>query len=100
MSVFEFTDYKAFLKSLAKKDRKKVRGFFTALAKTSQMQLTNLSAVMRLTDKHLTLDQAASIADYLNFSDLETEYLLCMVSIGRAYAPALKRHAQKKLIAL
>lgn len=95
--LFTHTNYKKYLKQLARDSRGKVTGFYSKLAQASQIQVSNLSTIMAQDKSHLNLDQAALISEYLGHTGLETEYFLTLVSLARAHSAPLKKILQDKI---
>ena len=63
------------------------------------MQPAYLSQVL-MGAAHINLDQAANMAEYWSFSELEGEYFLNLVSLARASSPHLARRLKNKLYLL
>ncbi len=96
MSLFQYLTYKDFLKAVIG-ENKAQRGFQAALAKAAGCQPSYLSQT--LTGKaELLPDHAAGMAEHLELSELETEYFLNLVLLGRASTPTLKKILEKKLL--
>lgn len=75
------------------------KGAKTRLAETAGVQPAYLSQVLAGTT-HLSLDQAANMAEHWDFSDSETDYFLDLVALARAGSSYLKKRLNKKLNAL
>jgi uncharacterized protein (TIGR02147 family) len=94
-NVFEFSSYKDFLKALISENKEK-RGFQATLAKAASCQPSYLSQVLTV-KSDLLPDQAIGIAEFLQLGDLESEFFLHLVGLGRASSPSLKKFLEKKL---
>ncbi len=95
MSLFEYSNYKDYLKNVIAENSHQ-RGFQAVLAKAAGCQPSYLSQA--LTGKaELLPDHAAGIADHLEFSEFETEYFIHLVLLGRASTSSLIKIIEKKL---
>lgn len=95
LSVFEFTNYKEFLRSRLKDSW----GLITKVAEASGCQRAYLSRV--LTDTvHLTPDQAFNIAKVFALSPLESEYFMALVEYARAGSDSYREFMEKKIVGL
>lgn len=86
--VFEYRDYKQFLKDLSDL---KPRGFKSALAQAASCQLAYVTHVLGGA-AHFSLEQAEGISRFLGHTKLEQRYFLTLVEFARAGTPQL-RHA-------
>jgi uncharacterized protein (TIGR02147 family) len=95
-SIFNYLAYKEFIKELIATAA--TRGFQGKIAKAAQCQPAYLSRILN-SEAHLTLEQALGIADFLSLNEIESDYLLGLVSYARAGTPRLqaklKKHLQK-----
>ena len=97
MKVFEFKDYKLFMKAWLKDQPKAGRGQIKKMADHLRVSTTLLSQVLRA-EKHFSLETAAEITVYLELNEKEAEYFLLLVEHQRAGGFRLKNILQKKLI--
>jgi len=95
ISVFEFSDYKLFLKEVVN-DQDAPKGIVSKLAKAAGCQQSYLSQVLGL-NAQLTPDHAYGISEYLNLSPDESEYFLCLVDYARASSLKLRQKIQKNI---
>lgn len=95
ISVYEFKEYKAFLRNLAG-GRSPLRGVKAQIAKAAGCQATYLSQVLH-GKIHLSAEQLEKVARSFNFSADETDFLLLLLSKDRAGTHELKAHYQKKI---
>ncbi|MNK07785.1 hypothetical protein D3C87_257040 [compost metagenome] len=65
------------------------RGIFNRLAQAAQIYPSYLSQILK-GDRQLNLDQAAHIAGFMQFSDMETKYFLRLTEMARAQSELLK----------
>ncbi|WP_413576503.1 DUF4423 domain-containing protein [Bdellovibrio sp. HCB290] len=91
MSIFDFRSYKAFLKAQCEVER----GALTRLAEAANTQKSYLSACLNGKGQ-LNLDQAFGVAEYLNLSDIEQDYLYLLIEKEKAVTPALRRRLESK----
>lgn len=96
MSIFEFDDYKDFVKDRIQQMPNKGRGEFQKLAVILQMHTTTVSHVFK-GDKELTLEQAAKLCGYWGLNVSESDYLITLVELARAGSKELKIILQKRL---
>lgn len=96
MKVFEFRDYKQFLKLWLKEHPKGGRGQLKKMALHLRVSTTLLSQVLKA-DKHFSLETAAEIAEYVGLSEKESEYFLLLVEHQRAGSFKLKKILDKKI---
>jgi uncharacterized protein (TIGR02147 family) len=99
MTVFEFTDYKAFLKALFKQLPKQGRGQARKLAEHLSVHSVVISQVMK-GDRHFTPEQALAIASFYGLDTRATEFLVTLVNRARAGTQDLVRHYDKRLAQL
>jgi uncharacterized protein (TIGR02147 family) len=92
VSVFEFDDYKAFLRAQAKGQRGRV----SRLAAAAGCQRSYLSRVLS-SEAHLTPDHAHAMADFLGLEGGESEYFLLLVERARAGTASYRKHLKSKL---
>jgi len=96
MQLLDFTDYKAFLLQWSNLSKKERKGNLSKLAAHIQIHSSHLSQITRGT-RHLTPEQALGAAEYLNLSELETQYFVDLVHLGRAGTKKLVSYYEKRL---
>lgn len=96
VKVFEFRDYKEFLKSWLKAHPKGGRGQLKKMSDYLQVSTTLISQAVN-GDKHFSLETAAEITEYMGLNVKETEYFLLLVEHQRAGAFKLKKILEKKI---
>ncbi|KYG63648.1 hypothetical protein AZI86_12520 [Bdellovibrio bacteriovorus] len=93
-NIFEFQDYKVYLKKLVKES--KSRGFSTRLAEAAGCQISYLS--ITLSGKpHLLPEHVYGISELLGLQDEEREYFLMLLDYQRANTPAYRNFVLKKI---
>jgi uncharacterized protein (TIGR02147 family) len=99
MSLFEFSNYRAFLKGHIHSLPKGGRGELSRISRHLGVNSTLISQIMAgLRD--FTTEQAYDIALYLGLSELESEYFTLLVQIEKAGNTRLKSFLKKRLSAL
>lgn len=96
MQVFEFTDYRAFIKAKIKAMPRGGHGQRARMAAAMQMHTTSVSQMFRGT-KDLSLEQAARLSIHFGLSELESDYFLNLVELERAAGPELREVLKKRL---
>src|SRR4051794_16485735 len=96
MSIFEFLDYRRFLRRHIDHLPKKGRGEVSRIAQAAGVHPSLLSQVLT-GDKNLSLEQAQIIAEYLDLTHQETEYFLLMVQHQRAGTAKLRTYFAAKM---
>src|SRR5476649_2027297 len=96
MRVFDFIDYKAFLRTRVESMPKHGRGQYQKIASHLNVHSTMISQVFG-GDKNLSLEQACSLCEFLGLGDLETEFFVALVSRERAGSKSLKNLIDRRL---
>ncbi len=96
MSIFNYSHYKSYLKDYIAALPKNGRGEIGKMAAAIDMHPTLMSMVISA-DRDFTYEQAFSLAEYLELTDLESEYLLLLIQHERAGTQKLKKHFKAKL---
>lgn len=94
MSIYNYQDYKKYLKDRIKNMPKKGRGFLLKLSQYLRVHPSLLSQVLS-GKAELSLEQAKNITDYFGMNDVETEYFINLVEYERAGSKTLKDHFAK-----
>lgn len=95
MNIFEFEDYRDFIRKWIS-NSSTAHGQFAKIARALHMHSTTVSQVIH-GKKTLTLDQACALAAYFEMGEMESEYLLTLVSLERAGTPLLRKRLQHKI---
>lgn len=99
MTIFEFADYRPYLKHYIRHLPKGGRGEVSRMAEHLGVNSTLLSQIFSGT-KDLTLEQAQSMCEYLALGSLESDYFILLVQIARAGSVKLKNYFRGKLALL
>lgn len=89
MQIFDFTNYKAFVRARVAEMPRKGRGEFARIAQALRMHTTSVSQVFR-GDKDLSPEQAARLCRHWELTELESDYFLNLVELARAGAVELQ----------
>jgi len=95
MRVFDFDDYKIYLKAKIEHNRL-AKGYRTSLAEAAGCKKSFVSQVL-LSHVHFTPDHAAGLAEFWRFSASESQFFVDLVLLARAGSPSLKRMIQDRL---
>lgn len=88
--LFTHNDYKNVVNLNAE------RGIYAKLAQHLNVHTTLISHIFK-GDKHLSLEQAALVADFFGYNDLETEYFMALVQKEKAGNVSYRSYAQKQV---
>ena len=99
MNVFQFASYKTFLNTYIKLLPKKGRGQYRRIAQTLNIHTTMVSHVFKGV-ANLSVNQALQVCDLYGFSELETEYFVCLVQLERAGGHRSQMYFQSQLVKL
>ncbi len=91
MNIFEFKNYKEFVDSWVKSKPKVGHGQYKKIADALGMSTVMISQVFS-SDRHLSVEHAYELAEYLGLNDLEKEYFLALVQYERAGSFKLQNH--------
>jgi uncharacterized protein (TIGR02147 family) len=99
MDIFNYTDYKEFLREALKERRRQVSPTFTyeRMAKACGIQKTYLSRVLNSTTTHLSEEQLYLAATYLGLDSEQIEYIVVLRALDKAVNPNYRTLLQKKL---
>ncbi len=95
-SVFDFSDYKDFFNSWVENQPKAGHGEYRRLSLALNVSTTMISQVFK-GDKHLSLELAADLCDYLQFTDEEADYFILLVEYQRAGSLKLQKRLMKQI---
>lgn len=95
-SIYEFEDYKPYLKHIEQIRSHIQRGFRSRLAEEVGCQNAFVSQVLN-TGAHFSLEQALKISKFLRLAEEETKYFLWIVEHARAATRELKAHFKNLL---
>lgn len=83
MKVFEFDDYKQFVRKKLHDSNNKGHGQYSRIARDLNIHTSMVSQVFS-GPKHLTFEQACRICKFFGFTELETDYFIALVQMERA----------------
>lgn len=96
MSIFQFSDYRSFLKSLIASREGGGRGEYRRIANFLNVHTTLVSQVFNGL-KNFTVEQAFELSEYFSLNERESKYLLLMVQRERSGTHRLKMFYQSEL---
>ncbi len=96
MSVYEYRDYKLFLKGWIESQPKRGRGVIRRIAEHLRMSPTMMSHILQ-GEKHLSVEAASDLSSFIGLSEDEFEYFLLLVLHGRAGSFSLKERLASKI---
>lgn len=96
MLVFNYLDYRLFLKKYIQNLPKKGRGEMNKMAAHMSIHPSLLSQIISL-ERNLTSEQAHLLCEYLGLTILETDYFINLVHFQRAGTAQLKNYFKDKL---
>ena len=88
VNIFDYTDYKAFIKATEEERASLQRGFRSRLAETLECQNAYISQILN-THANFSLEQALKVTTFLQLKENETRYFMLLVDQARAATPAL-----------
>lgn len=95
-TIFDFLDYKAYLKALIRSRPGGGRGFRSELAQAAGVQRTFITQVLG-GSSHLSLEQAVRVSRFLGHSDEELDFLLLLIEYGRAGSELLREQLRRQI---
>lgn len=96
MSLFEFTDYKEYVRHWIKNQPKGGRGQFQRFARALNVHPTLVSHIFRA-EKNLSLEQAGQLCRYLKLNPMETDYFLLLVQKGKSGSTELSKIFERQI---
>lgn len=96
MRIFNFKNYKRFLREFFATLPKKGRGQSLALASHLNVQQSVITSILKH-DRHFTPEQGLAAATFFGFDQLTTEYFVLLIQMQRADTPALIAFWKKRL---
>jgi uncharacterized protein (TIGR02147 family) len=93
-SIYEHTDYKAYLRALIKKSEE--RGFSTRLAEAAGCQKSYFSSSLS-GKSHLLPEHIHGIANYLKLPSEEVDYFILILDYQRANGPTYRKFVLNKI---
>ncbi|MBK9321998.1 MAG: TIGR02147 family protein [Bdellovibrionaceae bacterium] len=96
MSLFNYLDYRKYLKDTLSGKPKQGYGELSKWANSCGVHPTLMSLILK-GERDLSADQAYSLGGYLNLTPLELEFFILLVQYARSGTPGFKEHLQKKV---
>jgi uncharacterized protein (TIGR02147 family) len=96
LSIFDHSDYKKYFNAWVAALPKGGRGEYRRVSEALGVSTTMISQVFN-GDKHLSLELASDLADYLMLSEVETNYLFLLVESARAGSFKLSEKLKKRI---
>ncbi len=96
MSIFNYSNYKSYLRAHISDLPRKGRGELGKMAAAIDMHPTLISMVISA-DRDFTYEQSFALSEYLQLTALEAEYSLLLVQHERAGTQKLKNHFKEKI---
>lgn len=96
VSIYHYQDYKEFYNAWVANQPREGFGEYRRLAQALGVSTTMVSQVFKA-DKHLSLELASEVCDYLRLDDEETDYFLLLVDYGRAGSFKLQERFQRQI---
>lgn len=99
VNIFDFDDYRSFLKSWLESAKESKSSNLTRLAESMSIHPTYLSHVLS-GSKNLSPEQAFLVSEYLSLTALEKELFFTLIQIERAGSVSLKKYLIDKKLEL
>lgn len=96
MSIFEFIDYKIFMRAKIQSMPKHGHGQMLKIAKLLNIHTTMVTHIFR-GDSNLSVEQALKLSTYFGFSELETEFFINLVQLERSSTSESKAYFKNHL---
>lgn len=90
MKIYQFSDYRHYIRFYVDSKSESTHGMMTAIAKTIAVSRPFLSQVMA-GSKNLSHEHAYALSQFFKFDFYETRYLYELVSLSRAATPEYKK---------
>jgi uncharacterized protein (TIGR02147 family) len=96
MSIFNHSDYKAYIRQRMLQMPRKGRGEVLRIAQALSVHSTLISQILNGA-KDFTLEQGYGVCTHFGLTGIEADYLLTMIQIERAGTAVLKKYFRDKL---
>jgi uncharacterized protein (TIGR02147 family) len=96
MKIYDFSDYKSYLKAQIHAFPNRGRGEMTRIAKALDIHTTMVTHVLK-GKQNFTLEQTLKLAEHWALNELETEFLVALVNLDRAGDRRAKSFCQKRV---
>jgi uncharacterized protein (TIGR02147 family) len=95
MSIFNYTEYKQFVRERVKQMPHRGRGQFRLMSLKLDVNSTVISQIFK-GERHLSAEQGIKLAHFLGLSELETKYFINLILKERAGTEDLKNYFSKE----
>lgn len=95
LDVFDFSDYREYLKRWIERARETSTGNLSRLAEVVGVHTTFLSHVLS-GKKNLNLEQATLVSEALSHTKIERDYFFCLVELNKAGTEKLRDYFREK----
>lgn len=95
-TIFTYNDYKKYFNAWVEQQPKSGYGEYRRVAQALHLSTTMVSQVFKA-DKHLSMEMAADLCDYLNLSDDEADYFLLLVEHQKAGSFKLRAKLERQI---
>lgn len=95
-TIFTYNDYKKFFNAWVEQQPKSGYGEYRRVAQALNLSTTMISQVFK-SDKHLSMEMAADLCDYLSLTDDETDYFLLLVEYQKAGSFKLRTKLERQI---
>lgn len=96
ISIYDFVDYREFLSVWIESHKDRLKGTRGKMAVAAGISSSMMSFILS-GDKHLSLEQAAELAEFLGLAEKEVEYFYLLVEYGRAGSEKLRKQFKKRI---
>lgn len=96
MRIYDFSDYKAYLKALIEKKSKKSHGYKAELARAANCPQSLISQVLH-TKVHLSPDHGLALTTHWGFTSDERDYFLHLIQLSRASTREMRAYLEERL---
>ncbi len=96
MNIFEFEDYRSYIKKRLKIAPKKGHGQALKIAKALEISTALVSQILS-GQRQMSLEQGSLLCEYFGFDPAETEYFLLLVQLERAGNPSLRKVLSRQM---
>lgn len=96
MTVFNYRDYKHFVRATIEALPRNGRGEYRRIAQHLRVSSTMVSQIFG-GDKHLNLELASDVCDHFALNEFETEYFFLLVEHARAGTERLRKKLDKRI---
>jgi uncharacterized protein (TIGR02147 family) len=94
--IFDYRDYKAYVRAMISSQSKGGRGIRMALAKAMGSPVSHISQVLG-GSSHFSMEQAEAVNGYFGHTEEEAGFFLLLLQLSRAGTPALKKRLQNQI---